>query len=141
MENLYSELFLIPDEKVSHFENDKKNNLSLIEKVGLEAMLADFIAEYEEIQYGEAGVSIKEYTRWNDNCVDILDGYTDTYIFDHYAIGSVWTTSNGCVCMDAVDLEEYTGDDKEAFEDSDLYDRPSRFDIWSDFKPVLFRLY
>ena len=140
MYNFYSDLFIIPTENEDIFNKDRKHNLTTIEKIGLESVLDEFIKEYEEIQYGEAGASIKECTRFNEDSVDILDGVYDTYIFDHYAIGSVWTTNNGCIVMEAADLDDYEGDDMEAFEDSDLYDRPNNFDIWSDFKQVLIRL-
>lgn len=138
--NYYSNLFIIPEENEAIFNNDRKHNLTTIEKIGLESVLSDFVKEYEESVFGETYGDIKEYTRYNEDSVDILDGYTDTYIFDHYAIGSVWTTNNGCIVMEAADLDDYEGDDMEAFEDSDLYDRPNNFDIWSDFKQVLIRL-
>ena len=138
---LYSDLFEIPTENESIFESDRKSNLNLVEKLGLEAILADFIKDYEEETLGEfCAKDIKNYIRYNENGVDILDGITDTYIFDHYAIGEIWMTNNGCILMSAVDLDRYTGDEPERFEDSDIYERPTMFDIWSDFEPVLFRL-
>lgn len=136
----YSNLFKISEDNATAFFKDKKHNLTTVEKIGLESILADFVEEYEDTVFGESYGNIKDYTRYNEDSVDLLDGYSDTYIFDHYAIGSIWTTNNGCICMDAVDLDDYEGDDMEAFEDSDLYDRPNNFDIWTDFKPVLFRL-
>jgi len=140
MTNFYNDYFVVPQDKAASFEEDKKHNLSRVEKLGLEAVLDSFVSEYEEDNFGEPR-SIKDYIRWNDDNVDILDGVIDTYVFDHYAIGSVWTTTSGCICMDAVDLDEYEGDDEEAFESSDLFDRPYNFDIWSEFKPVLIRLW
>ena len=137
----YNSLFIIPEENESIFENDRKTELTTLEKIGLEAILADFVQDYEEETSGEIySHDIKNYIRYNSDSVDFLDGITDTYIFDNYAIGEVWTTKNGCIVMSAVDLEQYTGDEREKFEESDIYERPNKFDIWSDFKPVLFRL-
>lgn len=140
--NYYSNLFRIDADNTSIFDNDRKKELNTIEKTGLEAILADFVQEYEEDTFGETYGNIKNYIRWNNDSVDILDGYTDTYIFDHYAIGSVWTTKNGCIMLDAVDLDEFTGDeeDREEFEDSDIMERPNKFDIWTDCERALFRL-
>ena len=138
---MYNNLFIIPEENEDIFENDRKRDLSTLEKKGLEAILADFVQEYEEETEGEFfSRNIKDYIRYNEDGVDFLDGVTDTYIFDHYAIGDVWTTKNGCIVMSAADLDEYTGDDIERFEESDLYERPNKFDLWCDFKTVLFRL-
>ena len=138
---MYTNLFLIPEENTSIFENDRKHELSTLEKIGLEAVLADFIQEYEEETHGEVCIKdIKDYIRYNADSVDILDGEQDTYIFDHYAVSEVWTTKNGCLMLSAVDLEEYTRVEPEVFEESDIYERPNKFDLWVDFKPVLFRL-
>ena len=137
--NYYSNKIMIPEENKAIFENNRKQELTTLEKIGLEAILDDFVTEYETDTIGEAH-SIKDYIRYNEDSVDILDGCTDTYIFDHYAIGDVWTTENGCILMTAVDLEAYTGDDPERFESSDLYELPYNFDLWSDFDTVLFRL-
>jgi hypothetical protein len=143
MANYYTNIFKLDEDRREFFEAEKKRNLSTVEKIGLEAILADFVEEYEQEQFGETYGNIKNYIRYNADSVDILDGYTDTYIFDHYAIGSVWMTENGCIMMDAVDLDEYTGDDEEEqeeFDDADMMERPNKFDIWSDCAPVLFRL-
>ena len=142
MSNYYSRLLKIDEDNHSIFDNDRKQELNTIEKTGLEAILADFVEEYEESTYGETYGNIKDYIRWNQNSVDILDGYTDTYIFDHYAIGSIWTTNNGCIMLDAVDLDTFTGDeeDREEYEDTDIMERPSKYDIWCDCERALFRL-
>ena len=144
MSNFYSNLFEIPAENFSIFENDRKKELSTLEKIGLESVLADFVQEYEEETEGEFfSKNIKDFIRYNESGVDFLDGVTDTYIFEHYAIGDVWTTNNGCIVMSCVDLDEFEDEDedeRERFNSSDLYDRPNSFDIWCQFKPVLFRL-
>lgn len=140
--NYYSSKFIIDKDKENIFENDRKTGLSLVEKIGLEAILNDFVKEYEEEQ-GLGANDIKDYIRWNEDGVDILDGYTDTYIFDHYAISEVWVTNNGCIMLSAQDLDEFLSEDeeeRERFEDSDIYERPNKFDLYCDFASVLFRL-
>ena len=132
---------MIPKENEEIFNNDRKRDLSTLEKIGLEAILADFVKDYEEETEGDFySKDIKNYIRYNSDSVDFLDGYTDTYIFNQYAIGEVWTTKNGCIMMTAADLEAYTGDEPERFEESDIYERPNKFDLWCDFDTVLFRL-
>lgn len=140
--NYYSDKFIIDKDKENIFENDRKTDLSLVEKIGLEAILNDFVKEYEEESFGQAH-DIKDYIRWNSDGVDIFDGVTDTYIFDHYAISEVWVTNNGCIMLSAQDLDEFLSEDEdeiERFEDSDIYERPNKFDLYCDFASVLFRL-
>lgn len=140
--NYYSDKFIIDKDKENIFENDRKTDLSLVEKIGLEAILNDFVKEYEEEQ-GLGSNGIKDYIRWNEDGVDIFDGVTDTYIFDHYAISEVWVTNNGCIMLSAQDLDEFLSEDEdeiERFEDSDIYERPNKFDLYCDFASVLFRL-
>ena len=139
----YSNFILIPADRQEIFEKDRKHDLSEIEKIGLEAVLANFILDYEEeTEGGRFSQDIKDYIRWNADNVDIMDGYSDTYIFYHYAIGSLWITNNGCIMLSAVDLEKYTGDDVEHYNElkEDLFDLPRHFDLWCDFESVLFRL-
>ena len=129
----YSDLFIISKENERNFTRNRKRNLSTLEKVGLEAILDDFVKEYEEINYGESH-SIKDYIRYNDDGVDILDGVTDTYIFDNYAIGEVWTTTGGCVLMTVADLDT-VGEENE-----DNFEKPNKYDIWSETETRLIRL-
>ena len=116
--------------------------LTTIEKRGLEAVLRDFIAEYEEETQGEAYTNIENYTRYNEKSVDILDGYFDTYLFDNYAICEIYATERGCIILDCVDLDKYTGEDKEDFTqyEGDYYEIIEKFDIFSDFETAKFRL-
>lgn len=142
MGNFYTDLFEIKRENHEIFLNDRKK-LNTIEMMGLELALTQFVKAYEEKQFGETYSDITQYIRYLDNGIDVLDGVTDTYIFDHYAFGDLWCTSNGIIMMSAVDLDNYTGDDEqkaEAIKDTDILERPIKFDIWSDFRPVLFRL-
>jgi len=139
---------VIPEQNWSIFDDDHKTDLNRVEKLGLEAVLADFVSEYEKDVLGDACDSIKSYIRWNDDGVDILDGIIDTYVFYNYAIGSVWMTSNGCILIDAVDLEVYDGliddtiDDDyiSDFEQCDVCEKPYKYDIWSECKRVLIRI-
>ena len=131
--NVYSDRHLISDEFVSMFESDQKNHLNSIELIGLEAILAAFIRQYEEEEYSEAyAENITDFTRYNENCVDICDGCYDTYIFGKYAIGDVWMTNNGIPMLSCYLLE------------SDEYDDPweivKNIDWVCNCKHVLFRL-
>ncbi len=139
----YNEMFLLDADRNEFYEKDRKRELSQLEKIGLEAVLADFVKDYEEETEGDFYTKdIKNYIRWNADSVDILDGYSDTYIFNHYAISEVWVTKNGCIMLSAVDLEQYTGDDVEHYNElkEDLFNLPRHFDLWCDFESVLFRL-
>ena len=129
----YSNYFVISKENEENFTKDKKTNLSTLEKVGLETILDDFVKDYEDTVFGESH-SIKDYIRYNDDNVDILDGVTDTYIFDNYAIGEVWTTTGGCILMTVADLD--TAGEK----DEDIFEKPSKYDIWSEAETRLIRL-
>jgi hypothetical protein len=66
--------------------------------------------------------------------IDILDGYYDTYVFDHYAIGSLWVTENGIVIMELADLDTIGEEDEDPFE------KVENYDIWCDCECRLARL-
>lgn len=138
--NYYTDKFLLGDDAPINKESAKV--LSTLEKRGLEAVLRDFIAEYEEENFGEVYTNIENCTRYNEKSVDILDGYYDTYNFDNYAICEIYATENGCIILDCVDLDQYTGEDVEDFENynGDYEEIIRNFDIFSDFKTVKFRL-
>ena len=137
MSNYYNNLLKVNEENFTPY---KKQELNTVEKIGLDKILSDFIKEYELETFGETYGDISDYTRYNKDNVDILDGYTDTYIFDTYAIGCIWMTENGCLLLECVDLEAYNGENTEEFEESELMDRPNKFDLWAEFDTVLFRL-
>ena len=130
----YSDLFIISKENESIFENNKKKTLSTLEKFGLESVLDDFIRDYEEETMGESYTKIKNFTRHNEDSIDILDGVRDTYVFDHYAIGSLWVTESGVVIMELADL------DTVGEEDEDLFEKVENYDIWCDCEWRLARL-
>ena len=130
----YSDLFIISKENESIFENNKKKTLSTLEKFGLESVLDDFIRDYEEETMGESYTKIKNFTRHNEDSIDILDGVRDTYVFDHYAIGSLWVTESGVVIMELADL------DTVGEEDEDLFEKVENYDIWCDCECRLARL-
>ena len=138
--NYYERKILIPKENEEIFK--QKNNLNTIEKIGLEAILIDFIKQHEEIEFGEIYTNIEPYTRYNENSIDILDGYQDTYIFECYAISEIWMTENGIPMLSAIDLTNYLGDEKEFYEENsgDFYTLIDHFDIYCDFESVTFRL-
>lgn len=130
----YSDLFIIPKENESIFEYNRKKTLSTLEKFGLESVLDTFIRDYEEETMEESYTKIKNFTRYNEDSIDILDGIRDTYVFDHYAIGSLWVTENGIVIMELADL------DTVGEEDEDPFEKVKNYDIWCDCECRLARL-
>lgn len=128
---VFSSRYMIPEDCHDNFH--RKKNLNAIELVGLEAILVNLIQQYEEEAFGEVySTSITDYTRYNEDCVDILDGVYDTYIFRNYAIGSIWMTDNGIPMLSCFLLESEEYDDP--------YDIVRNVDWMSDCKHVLFRL-
>ena len=138
----YNDRFELSEESAKNHKAERKQNLTTLEKIGLEKVLCDFVKDYEETVYGETYGDLSQYTRYNESSVDILDGVTDTYIFDHYAINEIWVTNYGGVILSTVDLEQYIGDEPERYEEEkdDIFSLPNNFDIWSDFEEVLFKL-
>ena len=131
--NVYSRSYLLPEDCHSNFEPYRKRSLNTIELIGLEAILIAFVQQYEEAMLGEVYTkNLSSFTRYNDDSVDILDGVYDTYIFDNYAIGSIWMTDNGIPMLGCYLLE------------SDEYEDPCEIvqytDWMSECKYALFRL-
>lgn len=129
IENVYERRHLIPQENESCFK--QKLNLNTIEHVGLEAIATEFIAQYEIESFGEIDCArradLRDYMRWNENSIDILDGMYDTYEFDGYLFGEVWMTENGIPMLTAYEIPEGC----ENWEDHDFI---------YDFVAVYFRL-
>ncbi len=108
------------------------------------------VKEYEEEILGldfNPERTIKDFTRWNKNSIDILDGCHDTYIFDNYAISKIYCTNNGIVLLDCIDLYSFVGDDEEEKErhrtladGGDFFEIVNSFYAWCDFDTVTFRL-
>lgn len=129
--NIFSNRYRLPEDCHGNFH--RKEKLNAIERLGLEAVLVAFIQQYEAEVLGEVySKNVTDYTRFNDDCVDILDGCYDTYIFDGYAIGSVWMTDNGIPMLECYQLES---DDYE-----DPFEIVRNTDWMSECKYVLFRL-
>ena len=132
MNYIYENRHLIPDEHVDHFEKHRKQKLNMVEKIGLEAILCEFVRQYEEEEFGCYCNNFRDYTRWCESSIDILDGFYDTYIFGNYAIAEIWIAYDSCIMLSCYELE------------SDEYDDPEdivRNTDWQfDCKPVLFRL-
>lgn len=135
--NYYENYLVITKENESIFENDQKKELSILEKIGLETVLDEFIKDYELTNFGESYTKIKDFTRYNESSVDILNGYTDTYVFDNYAIGEIWTTNNGCIMMTVADLTTWNEYDEN---EMDLEDVVENCDIWCDCEIRYIRL-
>lgn len=106
IENVYDRKHLIPVEYESNFR--RKTELNMIEKIGLEAIAVEFMAQYEKELTGEEPNRpfLRGFIRWNADNVDILDGYHDTYEFDGYLFGELWMTENGIPMMTAFEIPE-----------------------------------
>lgn len=111
--NTYESRYLLPKEAHINFEPHRKTELSPIEKVGLEAILVEFMRQYElEVQGEACSVDfLRGYTRWNEDNIDILDGCYDTFIFDEYAISCIWMTDNGIPVLECYHLKHPEYDD------------------------------
>lgn len=129
---VYSNRHLIPEEHVAHFEKNRKTKLNMIEKIGLEAILCEFVKQYEMEAYWESVAPLRDFTRWNEDSIDILDGYYDTYVFDGYAISEIWIAYESCVMLSCYKLEHDEYDDEN--------DILRNTDWQSECEPVLFRL-
>lgn len=133
MHSVFSNRFLISEENYDIFESRRKSDLNAVELIGLEAILVAFIQQHQEEYFGEVySKNIADYIRYVGDCVDILDGVYDTYVFDNYAIDSLWMTDSGIPMLSCFLLE------------SDEYDDPDEIichtDWMSECKHVLFRL-
>jgi len=144
--NYYENMFLLDNSSdYIWWKTDRKKELNQLEKIGLENVLNDFVKDYENNVYSENYVNIIDYTRWNQDNVDILDGYYDTYIFDNYAIGEIYCTNNGIILLDCIDLRTYENkendtDYQDLINDGDYQGIVSKYDIFGDFELVTFRL-
>ena len=132
MNYIYENRHLIPEEHMKHFEDHRKYNLSLVEMIGLDAVLCEFVKQCEEEEFGESYGNLRDYTRWNESSIDILDGLYDTYIFGNYAISEIWIAYDSCIMLSCYELESEEYDDPE--------DIVQNTDWQSECKPVLFRL-
>lgn len=135
----YQRRHKLSDESALRFVQDKKKDLNLVEHIGLETILIDFIHDYECETFGgsDCNAELANYIRWNATSVDLLDGVTDTYVFDHYAIGELWMTNNGNVVLTAFDLGTADVDDGD---DVDFYQLTLDSDIVSSCETVFFLL-
>ena len=124
---------MISEDRHNIFEDNIKQNLSDIELIGLEAVLAAFVRQHEEVTLGEAySHKFTDYTCFGSCYVSILDGCYNTYVFDNYAIASIWTTCSGAVILECRYLTHTDYDDP--------YDVVRSVDWYSECKTVLFRL-
>ena len=132
LNTVYANRHLIPAEHTDHFEKHRKPHLNMVEKIGLEAILCEFVKQYELDNLGESCTHLIDYTRWNESSIDILDGFFDTYVFDGYAIGEIWIAYDSCIMLSCYKLESEEYDDE--------YDILNNTDWQSECEPVLFRL-
>lgn len=128
---VYSRRYLIPADCHGNFT--RKPELTGLEHIGLEAILAAFVQQYEETVYGEICTqNLTDYTRFNADSVDILDGCYDTYVFDGYAIDCIYATHTGIPVLSCYRLEHPEYDDP--------FEVMRCVDWMSECEQVLFRL-
>lgn len=101
---VYENKYRLEEKKYSNFVENQKTDLNTVEMYGLMFMLMSFVSNYEDLTYGDVYTDISKYARFNKDSVDILDGYTNTYIFDGFAIDSIWMTNNGIVILDCREI-------------------------------------
>ena len=127
LETVYQNSVRISKDRWDNFDRDRNKNLNIAELYGLRHILSAFVKDYESSCYGENFTHIEDVTRFNKDCVDILDGRYDTYIFDCCAIECIWMTNGGAILLDCYDVNSI---DPDGFGDVDFTDLPR----------VLFRL-
>lgn len=135
MSTLYENKHEVSKEHEQRFYDRQKKKLSTLEHIGLEAILCEFVKQYEQESLGFSGDECCElinYTRWNEDSVDILDGVYDTYVFDNYAIGTIWAAYESCIMLTCFKLEHKDYDDP--------YDILQNVDWLNECESVLFRL-
>lgn len=117
--SLYEDKYQLEETRFTHFDAHRKAVLNEVDECGLEYILQAFIKNYEENIFGEVYTDIKKYTCYSTDKVDILDGCTNTYVFDEYAIDCIWMTDNGCVILECREIGEI-----EDVSSIDIYDYP-----------------
>ena len=117
LNTVYQTRYQLPEECWGNFDRDRVQNLNTVELYGLERVLSAFVEDYETQAYGERCTHIEDITRFNKDSVDILDGYLNTYFFNHYAIECIWMTKGGAIMLDCYDTSEV---DSDGFNDVDL---------------------
>lgn len=129
LETVYQDSTRLSKDCWDNFDRDRNKNLNIAELYGLRLILSAFIKDFEEVYFGadEAFTHIEDVARFNKDCIDILDGYYNIYVFDHYAIKSIWMTNGGAILLDCYDVNSI---DPDGFDDVDLTELPR----------VLFRL-
>ena len=127
LETVYQDSTRLSKDCWDNFDRDRNKNLNIAELYGLRHILSAFVKDYESSCYGENFTHIEDVTRFNKDCVDILDGRYDTYIFDRCAIECIWMTNGGAILLDCYDVNSI---DPDGFGDVDFTDLPR----------VLFRL-
>lgn len=129
LETVYQNSTRLSKDRWDNFDRDRNKNLNIAELYGLRHILSAFIKDFEEVYFGvdEAFTHIEDVARFNKDCIDILDGYYNIYVFDRYAIKSIWMTNGGAILLDCYDVSSV---DPDGFDDVDLTELPR----------VLFRL-
>ena len=116
---VYEDKYKLEESRFTHFDAHRKAVLNEVDEYGLEYILQAFIKNYEENIFGEAYTDISNYMRFSTDNVNILDGYTNTYVFDEYAIDCIWMTDNGCVILECREIGNV-----EDVGSIDIYDYP-----------------
>lgn len=117
--SVYEDKCQLEETRFTHFDAHRKSVLNEVDEYGLKYILQAFIKNYEKCNFSEAYTDITRYTRFSSDKVDILDGYNNTYVFDGFAIDSIWMTNNGCVILECREIGEI-----EDVSSIDIYDYP-----------------
>ena len=102
---VYANRIAIPANHVNQFNRRRKSSLSVIEKIGLEAVLCAFVKGYEIAKFGNWFTDLRDYTQWNEDNIGIVDGYLNTYVFGGCAIDCIWLTDNCKIVLECYKLE------------------------------------
>lgn len=118
--------------------HDRKRQLSTVEKMGLEYILGDFMKAVCRRDYDfSMDDDVFDEIVWHDDCVSILNGTNDTFVFGNYAVDEVWCTYGGSILLTAYDLTTAPDTDKHCY---DPYQVTENYDLLSACKTVCFFL-
>lgn len=121
LETVYQNSIRLSKDRWDNFDRDRNKNLNIAELYGLRCILSAFVKDYESSCYGENFTHIEDVARFNKDCIDILDGYYNAYVFDNYAVKSIWMTNAGAILLDCYDVSSV---DPDGFDDVDLTELP-----------------
>lgn len=132
IEYIYENRHIIPKESAQHFIENRKCKLTPVEKFGLEYILCEFVKQAEIEEFDKSYTDLREWTVMSADNVSILDGDTNTHIFENFAIEEIWIAYDSCVMLTCYKLEHPDYDDP--------YEIEQHVDFRSECEEVIFRL-